>query len=70
MQPQSAPGEALPSFDEAKVAERCARQVEQYWAGLGHPDVWCRVERVSDGRNRQAVYEIRSNLIRGLPPLG
>ena len=58
----------LPNFDEAKLANRYARQIENYWSGLGFPNVRCWVERVSAGANRGLGYEIRSNLIRGLPP--
>jgi hypothetical protein len=70
MQPQTATREGLPSFDEIKVARRFARMVEQYWAEQGHPNVRCCVQRIAKGRNRHAGYEIRSNLLRGLPPLG
>ena len=58
----------LPDFDEARVARKVARQVESYWAGLGHSNVRCWVERVNVGPNRGSSYEIRSNLVRGLPP--
>src|SRR4051794_26672239 len=57
----------LPGFDDAELADRCARRIEEYWAGLGFPTVHCRVESVKGGRNCWA-YVIRSNLVRGLPP--
>jgi hypothetical protein len=68
MEPHNAPHDPLPGFDEEKVAQKFARRVEQYWAEHGHLNVHCCVERISEGRNHQAVYVIRSNLIRGLPP--
>jgi hypothetical protein len=67
---QNATGTVLPPFEEEKIAQRFARQIERYWAGVGYPTVRCRVERVTQGLNRSWSYEIRSNLIRGLPPGG
>ena len=55
-------------LDAATIANKVARQVESYWAGLGHFNVRCWVERVSVGPNRGSSYEVRSNLVRGLPP--
>jgi hypothetical protein len=59
---------ALPGFDDANVAERCARRIENYWTRLGSPNVRCRVDCINGDQNHQSMYVIRSNLIKGLPP--
>jgi hypothetical protein len=60
----------LPDCDNARTAKNVGRQIEIYCADLGHSNVRRWVERVSAERNRDSSYEIRSNLVGGLPPVG
>ena len=71
MQPNTATADTvqLPDFDDVRTAKGYAQRVETYWAELGHRNVRCWVEAISVGAHGRSAYEIRSNLVRGLPPV-
>jgi hypothetical protein len=62
--------ELFNAFEDTREVDKIARPIEASWAAQGHPTVRCRVERVNVGNGRMSAYEVRSNLVRGLPPRG
>lgn len=60
------PRPAPPDFSTERRAKSLALQIERRWHQAGHPDVRTWIEKRGDKRSRR--YEIRSNLVNGLPP--
>lgn len=58
---------------EERDALRIARRIEATWAARGYASVTCSVRRIEDaprpsaGRPKPNVYEVRCNLVNGLP---